>query len=265
MEALLRTYQIWAGLPRPAIVDTQPCPWILDHWVSHLRATMHLHHLQVHYDAWTIKPLRLHDHFLMEDFLDQGLSSSQLEQLNACHMFLQVTTLSEITDHTGTEILPHVLTNRMHPDMRGLGSTSFSTLQWPHIHPPSTACWRLWTSTICSVYAGSTKNTRITMPLGAWLPAHATTCFWHWRLLDANHLVYRASTKAETRVALQTLHHRTLMKFSPTIPSTLEFSGPPITPLDPTTGYIQLPVAPIDSPMPATPPILLQTTIQHQF
>jgi len=180
-------------------------------------------------------------------------------------MFLQVMTLSKITNHTGTEILPHILTNHMHPNLHGLGSISFSTLQWPHIHPPSMACWRLWSLAICSVYAGSTKNTHITMPLGAWLPIHATTHFWNWHLLDVNHLMYQASANAKTCIALSTLHRRTLMKFSPTIPSTLEFSGPPITPLDPTTGYTRLSVAPIDFPVPATATTLMQTMLQHQF
>jgi len=75
----------------------------------------------------------------MEDFLDQGLSKSQLERLNACRMYLQVTMLSKITDHTGTELLPQVLTNRVTPTPKGLANISQSTLTWPHIHPPVTS------------------------------------------------------------------------------------------------------------------------------
>jgi len=251
METLIHTFQLWAGLRNHVLTDTQQCTWIPNQWLMHLRHAMQTYGLQISYSAWTVPPLRENDRYIMDDLADQDLPRAQLEKINACRMFLQVTTLSEITDHTGTEILPHVLTNQMHPDPRGLSSISFSTLQWLHIHPPSMACWRLWSLAICSVYAGSTKNTHITMPLGAWLPIHATTHFWNWHLLDVNHLMYQASANAKTCIALSTLHRRTLMKFSPTIPSTLEFSGPPITPLDPTTGYTRLSVAPIDFPVPA--------------
>jgi len=40
LELLIRTYQLWAGLSRHILEDTQPCPWIPNHWLSHLRQTM---------------------------------------------------------------------------------------------------------------------------------------------------------------------------------------------------------------------------------
>jgi len=36
IEGLIRTYQVWAGIPQHVLSDTQPCPWIPDHWLSHL-------------------------------------------------------------------------------------------------------------------------------------------------------------------------------------------------------------------------------------
>jgi len=41
----------------------------------------------------------------MEVLAQAQLPPHQLEQINACHMFLQVTTLAEITDHTCTMLL----------------------------------------------------------------------------------------------------------------------------------------------------------------
>jgi len=40
MELLICTYQLWAELQCHVLDDTQPCPWIPDHWLSHLRAMM---------------------------------------------------------------------------------------------------------------------------------------------------------------------------------------------------------------------------------
>jgi len=112
MEALIRTYQLWAGLRQHVLSDTQPCPWIPSQWLSFLHQSMHQHQIQICYDSWTILPLRANDRFIMEDLADQALPRHKLEHLNACRMYLQVTTLSEITDHTGRDLLLQLLTTR---------------------------------------------------------------------------------------------------------------------------------------------------------
>jgi len=54
------------------------------------------------------------------------------------------------------------------------------------------------------------------------------------------------------------------MKFSPTVPTQLEFAGPPITPLDPMLGLISLPVLTIATPDLNTIP-QSYPTLQKQF
>jgi len=114
---------------------------------------------------------------------------------------------------------------------KGLTNISYSTLSWPLINCPSLACWQLWTSTIHTLYTGDTKGTKLMQPLGAWLCEHDHHCFWHWRMADNDHLVYRHNPSTPMRMALLTMQHCTMLKFSPTVPTRLEFSGPPITPL----------------------------------
>jgi len=104
MENFVCTYQLWVGQQHPILEDTTLCPWIPDHWLSHLWASMHANTLQVTYNAWTIPALCKHECYLMDDFKDNGIPWFKLEQLNACHMYLQVTTLAEIMDHTGKEL-----------------------------------------------------------------------------------------------------------------------------------------------------------------
>jgi len=55
---------------------------------------------------------------------------------------------------------------------------------------------------------------------------------------------------APTHVALPTLMRCTFIKFSPTVPMTLPFDGPPVTPCDPTLGYIRTPVPSITPELP---------------
>jgi len=61
MEALIRTYQLWAGLWRHVLMDTQPCPWIPSQWLSFLQQSMQNNQVQICYDSWTIPPLRIND------------------------------------------------------------------------------------------------------------------------------------------------------------------------------------------------------------
>jgi len=180
-------------------------------------------------------------------------------------MYLKVTTLAELTDHTGTQLLPQVLLTPRATHPKGLLNISSSTLQWPTIVLPSLSCWRLWSVTIRTVYMGSKTGSRLQQPLGPWLPTYETHRFWHWQLYDTTHLMFQYSQDAQPRVALQTYRNRTLTKFSPTIPTALTFMGAPVTPIDTTTGYVNLPIPwlPQPSPPPATYPTF--STIQKQF
>jgi len=180
-------------------------------------------------------------------------------------MYLQVTTLSEITNHTGTELLSQILMTKPSECPKGLLNISYSTLQWPLVNCPSLACWRLWTSTIRTLYTSDPKGTKLTQPLGGWLCTHDQYRFWHWRMADNDHLVYRHHPSAPIRVAIPTMRHRTMVKFSPTVPTLLAFKGPPITPLDPTTGQVHLPIPAIAEPPPPPPLIPFFSTLQQQF
>jgi len=52
-------------------------------------------------------------------------------------MYHLVTTLSEIADHTGLELLPQILMLKLHKPPKGLLNISYSTLRWPLVHCPS--------------------------------------------------------------------------------------------------------------------------------
>jgi len=152
--------------------------------------------------------------------------------------------LAEITNHTGTKLLPQVLLPPAAPHPKGLGNISMSTLQWPTVALPSKACWQLWMTMIQMVYMGSRQGTRLQQPLGPWLLSYDNNQFWNWQLHDARQLVFQHSPTTVTCVSLQTQNCRMLMKFSPTVLTTLPFSGPLVTPIDPTTCYVRQPVPP---------------------
>ncbi len=133
IEILIRQYQLWAGVSQLVLQTTIPYSWIPDRWLLRIRQTMYTHNIQIHHSAWVVPPLRSKDVFLMEAIQELDLTQQQLEQINACRMYLQVTMLAEIADHTGTIILPQILSTPPGSAPTGLQSLSTSTLQWPNI------------------------------------------------------------------------------------------------------------------------------------
>jgi len=265
MEVLIRTYQLWAGMRNQILCNTQPCSWIPEHWLSHLRTFMHSQCIQIIYDAWTFLPLHHQDRFIMNNIIELNLPQNKMEQLNACRMYLQVTTLAEIMDHTGQMLLPHVLSTVSNPTPQGLQNISQSTLTWPQIANPSPSCWRYWTTMIRRLYTGLARGMQLEQPLGNWHATIGKSRFWNWKLNDATHLLYHASTNAPTRMGLRTQQWRSLSKYSTTIPSMLPFDGTPITPLNPNTGYVKLPTLPIEKPNETPPETGTGDTLARQF
>jgi len=146
----------------------QPCPWIPRHWLSCLCNTMHHNDLTIKYKTWKLLPLWEHGQFLMDEFHDYSIPRNHLEKLNAYWMYLQVMTLSKISDQMGTMLLPQVLMSTGNPIPKGLTTISMSLLKWPTIHLPMTSCWRLWTRTISTLYTGSLTGMRLCQLLGQW-------------------------------------------------------------------------------------------------
>jgi len=167
----------------------------------------------------------------MNVLLQFNFSAVQLRQLNMCHMYLQVTTLAEITDHMGTQLLPQALPDT-NPHQCPLHKISQSLLQWPEIHCPTTKCWKFWTSTIQKIFTGSPKGDRLQLKLGPWHASFQTYRFWKWRFSTAHWLLYQLDVMALPHVALITQTNRTHWVLSATIPTNLSFLGPPITPID---------------------------------
>jgi len=203
IEILIRQYQLWAGICRPILEDTRPCPWIPDRWISHIHQTMHEFQIKIQYEAWTIPPLRQNDMFIMEVIEESGLSISQMEQINACRMYLNVTTMVEITDHTGLSLLPQALLQHPNHSPQGLHNISTSTLTWPCIHCPTKTSWKVWTTTICNLFTGAPSTLRLTNPLGAWTPDYQRYRRWHWRLALPGRMLHQSPTMPNPHAAIQ--------------------------------------------------------------
>jgi len=124
IEILICQYQLWARVSEPILQNTTPYSWVLDWWLSWIQQMMYAHNIQICYLAWVVTPLWSNDVFLMEAIQELNLTQQQLEQINACCMYLQVTMLAKIVDHTGTTILLYALS--LHPSSEAIGLQSLS-------------------------------------------------------------------------------------------------------------------------------------------
>ncbi len=182
----------------------------------------------------------------------QQPNKSQLEQVNACYMFLQVTTLAEVVDHTGMLILLQVLEPSSHNRPDGLTHLSSSKLQWPCISPPSVASWCLWTQTICNLFTGTPNGTKLQHTLGAWTPAYQDIWEWKWWLSTQGSLLNQMQPSTTPWAAMLTTTQHTKLTFMLTVPTNQPFSGPPVMPYNNYTNHmvtLLIPALPSDTIM----------------
>jgi len=197
---------------------------------------------------WRVLPLRKNDVFLMEAISDSNLNHGQLEQMNACRMFLQVTTLAEVVDHTGTMLLPQILKQPKQDRPDGLAALSALTIHWPRVHQPSKASWTLWTRTLCNLITGTPNGRKLQQPLGAWTQDYLKVRFWKWRLSPHGTLLHQTQPDTPTRAAMPTKTQCTQLLFTLHVPTTQLFTGPPVTPHDTHNRIVPLPIPALPKP-----------------
>jgi len=169
MQTVIKSYQIQASLPNSILKDTQPLPWLPHRWISNLREFLHsIEGKIVLENPWTIPKLQQYDTHIMDKFLQANVSPKDLQTLNNCRMYLQVTTLAEIATHDGTQILVKAFQRgQVTPSLQTISKSIF---QWPNQPNPCKKAWSLWNRTIQTIYMKPGMTTFLKQPLGPWTP-----------------------------------------------------------------------------------------------
>ena len=103
---------------------------------------------------------RDNDVFLNETFLSKGYSKKKLHILNICRLYLQVSTLSDITSGDGYYLLEHIF-DKYNPLQQ------YSSIRWPNQGCPSDGEWTKWRYAICQCFPTNHQG-RLLEPLGKW-------------------------------------------------------------------------------------------------
>ncbi len=151
IQILIDTYQMYAGIAEPILEDTRTLPWCPPGWITSLRSFLHqINSKIVLGQPWKPLPRRCGDQHIMNDASNLPLTTQTLTDANHVHLYLRVNMLSEITNHTGTIILPSFYT-RPEPNTSP-HNPSGSNLTWPHRQCPGKRAWNAWQSVITRLY-----------------------------------------------------------------------------------------------------------------
>ena len=167
MQIVMENLQlvIWSALPLfqyPVTQVLQFCSrnWLLNIWDFVLCIGGRLYFER----AWLLEEAqRVNDVFLMDQFTSHTphFTPKTLKRLNACRIFLQVLTLADITDGSGSHILKCSLQGTRHLDRR-------SSYRWPQQVCPSPAAWNIWHKSLLLLVCCTCTSNKLRNPLGRW-------------------------------------------------------------------------------------------------
>jgi len=128
--------------------------WLTSSW-THSRKL----DIAITMDIQDIGPLKQNDKELMKIFIQAGFRGTDLQVLNQCRMYLQVTYLSEICSRLGIAIDKNW--------WDGQGTPLHTNYVWPRVHKPIQSEWNIW----CQALQTSLNlwaNRILPLPLGKW-------------------------------------------------------------------------------------------------
>ena len=157
LRIAIETTQLHAGIS-DEVLNTQIewYRWCPNTWITHLLVNMKLigGAIQTSFDR--NKHVRKHDRHLMDVFYEWNLSTTELDNLNTCRIYLQVITVADIASMEGNEIQDGCMVcNKMRE----------SNLKWPNQCVPTKKMKSTWNAAmhrLCSV------GNNLLRPLGPW-------------------------------------------------------------------------------------------------
>jgi len=137
--ANLLTHQLISGLSSPILEATQrPILYLSTSLLTETRRFLSEIQCTITIPAATTPPYpRANDTHLMDHLNSPNYTTQKLQHINACRLYLQVITLSDICNGRGSHVLPEA--------MQGVTITaSHTTWAWPRQHRPPEPSWTHW-------------------------------------------------------------------------------------------------------------------------
>ena len=115
-----------------------------------------------------VEKQQVNDKFIMK--YTEGLSEAVCKKVQACRLYLQVTTLADICDITGTWVDRRIMRGDMNRK---------STLVWTTQAKPPRSYWQEWKKLVGSLVYEGTCRLREGFVLGKWVRSYQK---WRWTI-----------------------------------------------------------------------------------
>jgi len=174
-------------------------PHLESKWLTSMRTFMPLINASFELDTNGVPPpQRQHDAYIMDMILESNqFTALQIRRLNYCRLYLQVVTISDITDATGT----HLDQSKLH----GIPDAQSSTTTWIHVHQdrPSEDEWKLWKK---ANRIWSTIHGELHTAMGRWLHPRPSQCQQYFAYLHRNRRLYIRVDEMQYQVCTPTIN-----------------------------------------------------------
>ena len=149
------------GISSPVLETFQKLEYVPHCWLQSLREFLKHANLSLEVDeAFTYRKQREHDYHLMDKALETGIyNKKQLEMINNCRLYLNVTTISDLSDIQGMSLEASARNGRY--DLLP------SRPRWLNIiqRKPGRKSWRLWNQLLRTF---ANRSGELYCPLGKW-------------------------------------------------------------------------------------------------
>lgn len=144
----LKYSQIEAGIAEPLLEHPHIClSYLTPTWLLSVRQYLYQHNLTVSLtDVLKVKLKSRYDQCIMSSPCLANYTKSQQTDLNLVRLYLQVTTLSDMTESDGIHVCKHYLQGHRKPDQ------NINLLTWPRQETVTTSQTKLWTRYISSAF-----------------------------------------------------------------------------------------------------------------
>jgi hypothetical protein len=176
MRIELQWCQVQAGTAKHLLGNpSDPIDYIETCWIMCIRDFLQTYGFRIQLSHTPIPKIQcVHDEFIMDVFRDRSeCTATQLQKLNACRMYLQVSRVSDITSADGKFLRNGIFT--------GSDSTPYrSTTDWPRQGRPPKLWWSLWKNKLQGALSQNGVSPTLRHPLGEWFK-QAQTAEWDVR------------------------------------------------------------------------------------
>ncbi len=176
MRIELQWCQVQAGTAKHLLGDpSDQIDYIETCWIMSIRDFLRTYGLKVELSVTPIQTIQcINDEFIMDAFKARGgCTATELQRLNACRMYLQISRVSDITSADGKFLRQEVLV--------GTNSTPYhSNTKWPRQSRPPKSWWILWKKKLQGVFSTNGVSSVLRHALGAW---YTTANLTDWDVL----------------------------------------------------------------------------------